>query len=657
MCAGAMLAILVGVFIGNVIPAEAAGGVPPETPRQGGIPGGDVSAGVSDICDEAEDHAPAACQPGSGIYENAFAPLPPAPAQTAHRGPRADIAKMASPHIPIVINSDLDFNSGNGVTGGSGTKSDPFIIDGWDINGNGYGNALYIGNTTQYFIVRNCLLHDAKGTVTPPYRLNSGIEFYKVKNGRLDGNVASKNWQYGITLYASSSNEIANNNVSNNFRYGIDLYQSTKNNISNNAVSMNTGCGIYLDSSSNSNVIDNNAVSDNTAAEIWLVSLSSDNVIMNNDLSDKYGSGINLAATSRDLLYNNNLLGVGIQFAGWSPSNWNTHVIATSNHVNNKPVYYYKNKTSGTVPTDAGQAILANCTKMTASGLTTNDATIGIQVGFCTNVTITNNHASQNNNYGIAFFSTSKSKLTYNTASENPGCGIKIQESESNRVESNTIVNNIAVDKGGSGLWMMGSDRNVVKGNTVGSNGDGIYLDGSSSNYFIGNSASGNGEGVKMEYSMSNHFLSNDIGGNSKDGFYMYYSDKNNISYNNINSNANYGVYAEAGNYNRIHHNNFAGNNKGGKQACDIVTWNFWNDSKKGNYWSDWTSPDANHDGIVDKPYVVYGSTGGQDYHPLTTPVPVPEFPSLVVLLVTASALLVAAGWDASKRDTKKKRR
>src|SRR3990170_2421328 len=37
-------------------------------------------------------------------------------------------------HAPIVIVGNAEFTGANGVTGGSGTPSDPYIIEGWEIN-------------------------------------------------------------------------------------------------------------------------------------------------------------------------------------------------------------------------------------------------------------------------------------------------------------------------------------------------------------------------------------------------------------------------------------------------------------------------------------------------------------------------------------------
>ena len=61
--------------------------------------------------------------------------------------------------------------------------------------------------------------------------------------------------------------------------------------------------------------------------------------------------------------------------------------------------------------------------------------------------------------------------------------------------------------------------------------------------------------------------------------------------------------------------NNFIDSTKKhGAQAEDLGTDNRWNTSNLGNYWSEWTQPDENGDGIVDIPYVVVGITRAKDF-------------------------------------------
>src|SRR5438034_3743621 len=43
----------------------------------------------------------------------------------------ADCPAGLQSHAPIVIGSDADFTAANGVTGGSGTAADPYVINCW----------------------------------------------------------------------------------------------------------------------------------------------------------------------------------------------------------------------------------------------------------------------------------------------------------------------------------------------------------------------------------------------------------------------------------------------------------------------------------------------------------------------------------------------
>ncbi|TFH05491.1 MAG: hypothetical protein E4H14_12615, partial [Candidatus Thorarchaeota archaeon] len=67
-------------------------------------------------------------------------------------------------------------------------------------------------------------------------------------------------------------------------------------------------------------------------------------------------------------------------------SNWLHDV--SGNTVNSKPLGYFKSLTSAIIDgTQYGQVILANCSDVTVkNGVFTN---VGIQLGFCTNCTLT----------------------------------------------------------------------------------------------------------------------------------------------------------------------------------------------------------------------------------------------------------------------------
>jgi parallel beta-helix repeat protein len=204
-----------------------------------------------------------------------------------------EFAPPMHPRLPILIDGDLEFVPANGVTSGSGTASDPYIIEGWDINA-ATAHGIEIRNTTAFFVIRDMLVHDGK-----PYGY-SGIRFQNVSNGVILNTVSDNNspgnnffdvvnvrvmnntylgrdWDGGISG-KGCNNTIAFNNlndaqigfegdyndiVSNNVQYagnGIGIGNGRYNNVSGNMVS---NCGWYA----------------------IIVSVGYDNIVADNDVS------------------------------------------------------------------------------------------------------------------------------------------------------------------------------------------------------------------------------------------------------------------------------------------------------------------------------------------------------------------------------------
>ena len=291
-------------------------------------------------------------------------------------------------HAPFRINSNAEFASMAGLEGwvGDGSPVNPYIIEGYDINGSGYGYCIYIGNTTVYFKVRDSYLHEASGVGSFPYYTDSGIIIYNVQNGIITNNNASKN-DNGILLYFSSNNTITNNNASSKLAYGIILSSSSSNIIANNTVSSNNPYGIFLSSSERNTIINNTA--SNNQYGIFLDS-SSNNTITNNTASNNT-YGILLQSSSSNTIINNEMVDTGIYILSDLLKHWNTHIIDTTNTVNGKPVQYWKNRIGGIVPQGAGQVILANSTNVVVENQNVSDGSVGIRLAFSNGNIITNN--------------------------------------------------------------------------------------------------------------------------------------------------------------------------------------------------------------------------------------------------------------------------
>lgn len=67
------------------------------------------------------------------------------------------------PHGPIHINGNDEFDLAHGVSSGNGSAANPFVIEGWSIDGRTAGYCIMVKNTSVHFVVRNCRLHGSMG--------------------------------------------------------------------------------------------------------------------------------------------------------------------------------------------------------------------------------------------------------------------------------------------------------------------------------------------------------------------------------------------------------------------------------------------------------------------------------------------------------------
>ncbi|MHA2029186.1 MAG: right-handed parallel beta-helix repeat-containing protein [Candidatus Kariarchaeaceae archaeon] len=228
-------------------------------------------------------------------------------------------------HEPIRINSDSDFTSDNGIIGGSGTETDPYIIQGWNITTSGEWpgvNGIFIAGTTAYFVIRNCWI--ATG-YTNGASSTSGIRLALIAPGSavIENNYFSNNYA-GILLQRSSNNSIVNNTAIDNI-HGIYLWRSSNNSIVNNTAIDNRN-GIYLELSSNNSIVNNTAIDNirgiflrfssnyNSMVNnivnsnfygIWLFDSSNYNSIVNNAVSFNSGGIIIYMSSNYNSIVNN----------------------------------------------------------------------------------------------------------------------------------------------------------------------------------------------------------------------------------------------------------------------------------------------------------------------------------------------------------------
>lgn len=121
-------------------------------------------------------------------------------------------------HQPIYIDGNDDFTPDNGVTGGSGTEGDPYIIENWVIVYDEIAeHGIFVNDTDAYFIIRNCTI---SGFIK---KYCAGIRLDNVENGRFEDVDANQNY-IGMYITYSSYIIISNCTSHHNSIHGIGCY-------------------------------------------------------------------------------------------------------------------------------------------------------------------------------------------------------------------------------------------------------------------------------------------------------------------------------------------------------------------------------------------------------------------------------------------------
>ena len=180
------------------------------------------------------------------------------------------LSQLDSP-IEIGSNAELAQQSSAGV----GTRNDPYIIEGKNINGR---TCLYIQNTTAFFVIRDSEF--TFDTIGPDYGETAVVYFNRVEHGKIENcyvrggdvaieirssvdcsiiNCTTYDAYDGILLDSSSNSTIIDcNSFSNSI--GIVIVNSNFCNIINNSIYANTERGVHVEVFCENNTIAGNSI-------------------------------------------------------------------------------------------------------------------------------------------------------------------------------------------------------------------------------------------------------------------------------------------------------------------------------------------------------------------------------------------------------------
>ncbi len=476
---------------------------------------------------------------------------------------------------------------------GVGSPSDPITIANLDLDAEGQGDGLFLGNTTYHVEICDGSVRNTTATERGDFTYSAGVALYNATNVSIDNMTLTRNEGFGV-VFDNSQQCRVNGSLVNGSESGITLMGSSDCLVVENQV-FDCIVPIEVYSSELCGIQDNEVGRDGENSSEVLLSMHgencnvSGNIFHGNSISIDdlgliaRGYGIYLTG-SGNLIHANTFLNCSITMELYVSGGLDGNQIF-NNSVNGKPIYYYHDldMTAVDIPSGAGEVLLYNCTNATVQGQEQNSSSIMVQAVSCQDIVIRDNTA-RDCLAGIWLSFCSGNVLVEDNVIEDCYWGIFTTYFDDNRISDNDISECYI------GTYMEHwNHRNNVTGNRYENGTYGLFF-GSANNQNIVH---------------GNLFV------NNSDFAVLFDSG----SFNNM-------VFL-----NEFKDNNGAGGEYDEAQAqardykSDSSPGNLWQNGTNGpgNLWSDLTGPDVDLDGFVDVPYPVktYPFMGIEDLRPL----------------------------------------
>jgi parallel beta-helix repeat protein len=493
------------------------------------------------------------------------------------------------PATPIAISSNTDFATY--AARGDGTAGNPWVIENLDINGSAYSiSCISITDTTDYFIIQGCYLHEAQAGT-------SGVYLTNVENGVFENNNISMNTYDGVFVDSGCSKILINNNTMYmNGNTGMDVVASEHISINCNTISYNQGTiGIYM--SGNNITVTGNTIHNNSfgvgSYGIIVESAAYSYILGNKFSSDDigfYASGMenseiaynefdicpsgsiyldsSFAACQNNVIHHNDILdlttnawddGTNVWDNGTDGNYWDGAVgtpyaiAGGAGNQDNFPltVSAYKHMTYRTqhapisIIGDTDFTLANGVVNPTAAGTLADPFIISdLEInttGFAHGILVQNTTA----HFVIM------NCLVYGNVT---GYGIELSNAPNGVVRSNEL------HTLGTGIRILGTSIFGISYNDLGGLTTGVYILNSDNGTVSYNIANTNVNGIYIELSQAVWLHNNSLNGNTNNGIFLGHSEMCKITNNTVDSNG-YGIHlANATGFNSIYHNNLISN-------------------------------------------------------------------------------------------------
>lgn len=474
---------------------------------------------------------------------------------------------------PFTINGNEELQSMASTHNwsGDGSASHPFIIRDYYIDAAGTTNCILIQNIDLHFTIRNCTLE-----VNSNY---AGVWLVNVTNGIIEANQIINSGR-AVHLQYVTGIIIRDNNITT-YHNGILIRESSHNIIINNTIT----------------------------------------AIRSSFCNVQYGVQFEYKALNNEL-YSNRMYRCGVEFFAEREA-LSAQVIPSNNTVNDRPLRFFANQDLGgmIITEPSGQVVLAESNNLVIKNQNLSMGSCSVQMGYCSNIVMDGCNLSSgirgvNMDYcdGISILNCNISTTELEAVVALYCSNVLVEECTISQYDD-SHPNSMGINCLSGSYWKI--INCTCKGLTKA-----IHLTASYSE-IRGNTISMSSGHWSEAVAIHTSYVTvsdNVIFQNDENGLYGEMSNCM-ITYNIFLGNSGFGIKLLNGNGNQIYGNQFINNNGAGTifssshvQASDTTGSQWHSGQGWGNYWEDWTSPDDDHDFIVDSPYPVAGGSTTDPY-------------------------------------------
>lgn len=327
-----------------------------------------------------------------------------------------------SSHGPILIEGDGGFNAANGVSGGTGTATDPYIIKGWDISAF-TSPGIRIRNTSAAFVIRNVWVHSYQ-------QQYDCMDLTNVSNVRIETSTFGYCYT-GISITSGTDVTLEALNVYSNFVLGIGVGPVVGLEISNTTVKdTQHGTAISVGSAKDA-VLKGDTVSASAGAIV--IQSSTGVMVVGNRVLDSGGTGVAFSHVT-DFSLSGSSISRTQDFGIFVDSSSGATI--AGNTLDSIPWY--------------GMGLFYSDHVYIMANKVTNDR-YGLRLYDNRNVTLSFNKITADYAYGVYAYLSAGLTIVNNTISQS-GEGIELDSSTAVQVFHNNLLSNSkqALDNGGS---------------------------------------------------------------------------------------------------------------------------------------------------------------------------------------------------------------